>query len=69
MKVSLKALRVNAELTQKDAAAAIGVTERTLQNWETNLTYPKFSHLAKICEVYGCGLEDIFLPVKLAKSE
>lgn len=69
MKISLRALRVNAELTQEDAAKAIGVTKRTLQCWEANVTYPNYAKLAKICEVYKCGLEDIFLPISLAESE
>ncbi len=69
MKISLRALRVNAELTQEDAAKAIGVTKRTLQSWEANATYPNISTLVKLCKVYGCGLEDIFLPVDSAISE
>lgn len=68
MKVTLKALRANMNLTQEAAASQIGVTKRTLQNWESNVTSPTASQLMKICEVYSCGLSDIFLPDKLALS-
>lgn len=68
MKIKLKALRVNADLNQIDAAKAIGVTERTLKNWEDYTTYPNAMQLIKICSVYGCELNDIFLPDALANS-
>ncbi len=69
MKVTIKALRVNADLSQQEAATALGITPRTLQNWESNITAPTAQQLVRICNVYGCTLNDIFLPSKLAKSE
>lgn len=69
MKVSIKALRVNANLSQMEAAGALGVTTRTLQNWESNITSPTAVQLVNICGVYGCTLDDISLPEKLANSE
>lgn len=69
MKVSLKALRVNADMTQDAAAKALEITTRTLQNWESYETFPTAQQLLKICNVYGCELGDIFLPDVLAKSE
>jgi len=69
MKVSIKALRVNAELSQQEAASALGVTTRTLQNWESNFTSPTAQQLINVCKVYRCTLNDISLPSKLAKSE
>lgn len=68
MKVSIKALRVNAGLTQSEAAKKLGITSRTLQNWENYDSYPTAVQLVDICSVYGCDLGDIFLPEKLAKS-
>lgn len=69
MKVSIKALRVNAELSQQEASEKLNVTTRTLQNWESNITFPTAAQLVTICEVYGCTLNDISFPKKLAKSE
>lgn len=39
-KITLKAARVNAGLTQEEAAQAINVTGRTLISWENGVTYP-----------------------------
>ena len=69
MKVSLKAMRTNADITQQAAADAIGVTKRTIHSWETNKTYPTIKQLLSLCDLYGCVVDDIFLPDELAKSE
>lgn len=68
MKVSLKALRVNANLNQAIAAQKLGITKKTLQNWECGATSPTAYQLNDLCRIYGCNLSDIFLPDKLAKS-
>ena len=69
MKVSLKAMRVNAEMSQFEAAKALGVTKNTIFNWETYKTSPNANQLIRLCEIYGCTMDDIFLPVVLAESE
>ena len=69
MKVSIKALRVNAELSQQEAADRIGVAPRTLQNWENGVTYPTAVQLVSICSVYNCTMADISLPIVLTKSK
>lgn len=53
MKMTLKALRVNANYTQEIAAEKIGVTQKTLSNWENCTTYPNQKQIEKICELYG----------------
>ena len=68
MKISFKALRVNSELTQKEAAEMLGITPVTLQNWEAYTTYPSAQQLMQMCEIYHCELSDIFLPGMQAKS-
>ena len=69
MKVSIKALRVNAELSQQEAADKIGGAPRTLQNWENGVTYPTAVQLVSICSVYNCTMADISLPIVLTKSK
>lgn len=69
MKVSLKAMRVNARLNQKEVAKSIGIAPNTLVSWENNYTSPDAVQLSQLCGLYGCGMDDIFLPDKLAKSE
>lgn len=69
MKISLKGLRVNANLTQLEVADKLGVTKETISNWENGKTSPDAVMLLKLCGVYKCSLDSIFLPDKLAKSE
>jgi transcriptional regulator with XRE-family HTH domain len=69
LKVSIKALRVNAELSQQEAADKIGVAPRTLQNWENGVTYPTAVQLVSICSVYNCTMADVSLPIVLTKSK
>lgn len=66
MKIKLKALRVNAEMTQEEAAAALGITKRTLQKWEDYTTSPTGAQLTRMASLYGCTLDDIFIPEPLA---
>ena len=59
--VSMKAARVNAEKTQAEAAAFIGVSKATIVNWEAGRRMPKVDQLRKLCEYYGCPMDNIFL--------
>ena len=65
-KLSLKALRVDMDMTQEDAAKKLGITVRTLQNWESGETFPTAKQLMLICDAYDCEIEDIRLPIRLA---
>lgn len=69
MKIKLKALRINKDMSQVQVAEALGITVRTLQNWESYTTSPTAMQLVKLSELYECGLDNIFLPDELAKSE
>lgn len=63
MRVTIKAARVNANLTQVGFAKAIGVGVKTVQNWEAGASSPRADKMPKICNVLGCKIEDIiFLP-------
>lgn len=58
MKVTLKAARVNKELTQRQAAEEIGVSRETIGNWE-NGGCPNIKYIPIIEEVYGVKYDDI----------
>lgn len=61
--MTLKAARVNKELTQKKAADLIGVNVSTLSKWEKGKSYPTNKRIPKILEVYGVSYDElIFLP-------
>lgn len=58
-KISLKAARVNAELTQEEAAKKIGVSVSTIQNWESGNTSPTVEQAKVIEKVYKFSYENI----------
>jgi transcriptional regulator with XRE-family HTH domain len=63
VKVTLKALRANSNLTQKAAAERVGVSEDTWANWEKYKSFPDVRDIEKIREAFGVNYEDlIFLP-------
>lgn len=51
--ISLEAARVNAKLTQEQAAKEIGVRQETLSSWERGITYPKSNQLDKLLKLYN----------------
>ena len=62
-KLSLKAARVNAGLTQEEAAQAINVTGKTLISWEKGVTHPTVDKLSRLCSLYDVQISDIFMPL------
>lgn len=57
--VTLKAARVNMDLTQKQAADKLGVSEQTLSNYERYISYPDVPMLLKMQELYGVMFDQI----------
>lgn len=63
MRVTIKAARVNKNLTQAEFAEAVGVGVRTVQNWEAGVSSPRADMMPAICDVLECRIDDIiFLP-------
>jgi len=63
MAITLKAARVNKNLTQKEAAKLIGISEPSLANYEAGKTFPSVPVIKRIEAVYGVAYADIiFLP-------
>lgn len=63
IKIKLKAARVNAGLSQKEAAKLLKVSNKTLGNWEKGLSFPTVDKSAQICELYGVPFNNLdFLP-------
>lgn len=63
MKITLKAARVNAGFTQKEAAEKLGVSNNTLCSWEKGTSMPNIQQVLKLCELYKVDLDNlIFLP-------
>ena len=57
--LSLKAARVNCELTLREAADKLGVHVDTLGNYESKRTTPKYDIIVKMCHLYGVNLDDL----------
>lgn len=58
-KITLKSARVNAGLTQEQAAPIIGIGLSTLKKWEKGETYPTPPYIDKMCELYGVNYDNI----------
>lgn len=64
MKITLKAARVNAGMTQREAAKAINVSRISIQSWENGWTNISAVNLLKLCKLYNVTPEDIFFADK-----
>lgn len=63
-KITLRAARVNIGMTQKEAAKALKISNKTLGNWENGSSTPKAIYIDNICELYKVPYDEInFLPV------
>jgi putative transcriptional regulator len=63
MAITLKAARVNAGLSQSEAAKRLKVSESTLSKWEIGKTFPNVRHILDIEKIYGMPFDEIvFLP-------
>lgn len=67
--LTLKAWRVNTNLSRKDVAHLLGKTERTIYNWENGTQIPDKGKLEKLAEIYKTESDFIFLGDKSALSE
>lgn len=58
-KITLAAARVNAGLTQNQAAKALNVNKKTLGKWEKGESIPKADKIDPICKLYGIPYDNI----------
>lgn len=62
-KLTMKAARINAGLTQKVAAEKLNISNKTLCKWERGETFPTPPKIEMICALYGVTYDNlIFLP-------
>lgn len=57
--LTLKAARVNAGISVKAAAEAVGVTEDTMYRYESGKSSPKIGTAVKLAELYGVSIDRI----------
>jgi transcriptional regulator with XRE-family HTH domain len=61
--LTLKAARINVNLTQNQAAKSLNVSNDIISNWERGRTLPNAEQIRKIVDLYKVPYENlIFLP-------
>lgn len=63
-KVTLKQIRVLRGMSQKTVAERLGVTTKTVSNWECGRCLCSMKMFKELCELYGVSMDDIFLNEK-----
>lgn len=53
----IKQARMHANLTQEQAASALGVSRQTISNWENNKTYPDIISVVRMSDLYAVSLD------------
>lgn len=69
LRISLKAARVNADLSQQEAAIKLGISKATLQNYENGKTVPNWELVRRIESTYGISTENLFFPSVTLKAD
>ncbi|MBD2211889.1 helix-turn-helix transcriptional regulator [Nostoc linckia FACHB-104] len=63
-------LRKRSDLTQRELANLIGVTETTVRNWENNRSGVEwFERIAKLCTALNCTPNELFGYEKVGESD
>ena len=69
MKITLRAARVNKDLTLDEVAKAINKSKQTVINYEKGRCQPSIEIGKALATLYGCTVDDlIFLPSNCALS-
>lgn len=61
-RISLAAARVNANMTQQEAADAVHKSKNTIVNWEKGKAKPDFSALTLLSMLYKIPIDYISVP-------
>ena len=59
IQITLKAARINAGLTLKEASERLDINMSTLRSWEDLTTFPNAKQIKKIEEVYNMPYDNI----------
>lgn len=60
MTMSLKALRVNAQLSQSELGKKLGVSQTSISSWEQGDSIPKSENIYKLAKLYSVNPTVIF---------
>lgn len=62
LRISLKAARVNANMTQHDVCEQMRISNKTLIDWERGAINIPYISLTALANLYGISIDNIFLP-------
>ena len=62
LQITLAAARVNAGMTQDEAAKALGIGRTTLIKWENGKVIPRTIQLIALANIYNIPIDNIFVP-------
>lgn len=62
--ITLRAARVNANMTLADVANKMGVAKQTISNWENGKSEPKISQMEELSKLYSLSSDFILMPIK-----
>ena len=65
-KLTMKAARALADMTQDDIADKMGVSRQCVSLWENGKNKISATQLEQFCEIVGVKMNEIFLPKKIA---
>ena len=60
MNTGFAAARLKAGFSQTEAARRLGIDQSTVSCWETGKKMPRASKLAKLADLYGCTVDELF---------
>ena len=64
----IKILRKEKKLTQSELATKLGVTDKSISNWENGKNMPDLSLFKPLCEILGITINDLISGEKLNKD-
>lgn len=55
----IKSKREEKQLMQEDLSKVLGVTPSAISGWERGRTEPNMGQIAKMCELFGCSINEL----------
>ena len=56
---NLQHLRATRNMTQEQLAMLVGVSRQSVTKWEAEKAYPDMERLLKLCDIFGCTLDEL----------
>lgn len=57
----LRALRMEAKLSQNEMADKLAISRQSISKWEQDICLPQINYLVPLTQMLNCSLEDLIL--------